>query len=83
MRKIRIVGKISLRDRVVRMLGNDRHFELPVISSHEKQENAQVGIHADLIHYAYHMEIKNALLEAEGQKAQAIYQWEKNRYRSA
>jgi len=56
----------------------DSGFELPLLSQEEFQEDAQLGIPMYPKHYAHHIEIKNALLEAEYRKAQGLREWEKS-----
>jgi len=63
------IGKPSLKGRILRLLGKDGGFELPFQSREEAQADVSIN----------YKEFRNALLEVETKKAQALMQWEKHR----
>jgi len=63
---------------MIRLLKMDRGFELLLLSQEEFQEDAQLDIPMLPKHYAHHIEIKNALLEADYRKAQGLREWERS-----
>ncbi len=67
MRKIKLQRK-GFFGKVLRAFGKDRGLELP-LPSREKRAS---GVSAYFPHYDYHMELRNAMLEAEKHKAKAI-----------
>jgi len=71
MKKIKPLGEGSFRSKLLRLLGKDRAFELPLHS----QEEVHAGISANYTHSGYYSEIKNALLEAEQDKSHGIMEF--------
>lgn len=74
MKEIEPLRKSSFKSNVLRLQGKDSGFELP-LSSHEE---VHAGVSAD--HNDFQNEIRNALLEAESRKAQAVMHLEKHRF---
>jgi len=75
MRKIRLRGKGSFGSRVLRALGKTSDLEL----SFALQEKKCSGVSAYHMHYSFHKEIRNAMLEAERLKAKGIMEYQRRR----
>ena len=69
-------GKSSLKSRVLRLLGKDTGFELLSYSQEEKKS----GVSEFHTHYDFTKELRNAMLEAEQDKAMGIGEFQKRRY---
>ena len=67
MRKIKLQRK-GFFGKVLRAFGKDSGLELPLPSREKKTS----GVSAHFPHYDYHMELRNAMLEAEKHKAKGI-----------
>jgi len=67
MRKTKLQGKGFILNKVLRALGKDSGLELP-FSSQEEKTSSVSPFHS---HYA-HMQFRNAMLERERIKAEAI-----------
>jgi len=67
MRKIKLQRK-GFFGKVLRAFGKDSGLELPLPSREKKTS----GVSAYFPHYDYHMELRNAMLEAEKHKAKGI-----------
>ena len=73
MRKIKPLRKGSFFHRVLRALGKNSGFELPLRFRGEKPH----GVSAYHAHYDFHKELKNAMLEAERLKAKGIMEYQR------
>ncbi|MDH5448410.1 MAG: hypothetical protein OEY24_00105 [Candidatus Bathyarchaeota archaeon] len=74
MRKVKPLGKGSFVRRVLRALGKDSGFELPLSSREEKH----LGVSAYYAYYGFHKELRNAMLEVERLKAKGIMEYQRN-----
>jgi hypothetical protein len=73
MRKIKTLGEGSFARKVLRALGKDSGFELPLRSREEKHP----GVSAYHPYYDFHKEFRKALLEAERLKAKGIAEYQR------
>jgi hypothetical protein len=74
MKRIVPYKKVSLKSRVLRIMGTGRSFEEP--PSYQEITHIPIPTGTD---YSYHKDIKAALLEAERKKAQALIEWQRHR----
>ncbi len=68
MRKIKPLGKHSSARKVLRAIGKDGGFELPIRSSEKKMP----GVSEYYPHYDLQKELRNAMLEVEILKAKGL-----------
>jgi len=73
MRKIKPLRKDSFAGKILRAFGKDIGLELPLPSREKKTS----GVSAYSPHNDYHMELRNAMLEAERLKAKALMHYER------
>jgi hypothetical protein len=73
MRKIQPLRKSSFISRVMRAIGRKSGFELHL----PFQEKSQTGVSKYYPHYGFQSELRNAVLEAERQKAKSIMDFQR------
>jgi len=73
MRKIKPLGKGSSVNKIRRALGNGSGSELHL----QVQEEKHIGVSDFYPHYDFHIELRNAILEAEQKKAKGILEYQK------
>jgi len=76
MKRIVPYKKVSLKGRVLRIMGMSRSFEEP--PSYQEITHTPIPIPTGT-DYSYRKDIKAALLEAERKKAQALMEWQRHR----
>lgn len=69
-------GKGSLKSRVLRLLGTNKGFESRLTSQEEKRSGVS-ELHTS---FNFTKELRNAMLEAEQDKASGIAEFQKRRY---
>jgi len=76
MRRIEPPRKRSFKVRVLHLFSKESGFESPM----HHEEETHTGIPATYRHFNSHREIKNALLEAEQDRATATMEWQRRRF---
>ena len=75
MKRIKPLGKVSLKVKVLRLLGMNKDFETPTC---DREEMVDVATLTNNYHHDYQKQIESALLYAERIKAKALMEWQKH-----
>jgi len=76
MKRIKPLGKVSLKVKVLRLLGMNKDFETPMC---DREEMVNVATLTNNYHHNYQKQIESALLYAERIKAEALMDWQRRR----